>query len=125
MRVKPCLILSAVAGLSSWKLTLAPLSVLALRTASWKSECHRSTFSVYINLDGPEDRCCEEKGRFPDSLARVNGPWVGSPSEEADVELGGHVVEAGDLVGARASGEEGTLGGVEQLLHNKKTVTLV
>ena len=79
----------------------------------------------YINLDGPEDRCCKEEGRFPDSLARVNGPWIRSPSEEADVELGGHVVEAGDLVGARASGEEGTLGGVKQLLHNKKTVTLV
>ena len=52
-------------------------------------------------------------------------PWVGRASEEADVELGGHVVEAGDLVGAWASGEEGTLGGVKQLLHNKKTVTLV
>ena len=82
-------------------------------------------FSFYNNLDGPEDRCCEEKGRFPNSLARVNGPWVGGSPEEADVELGGHVVEAGDLVGAWASGEEGALGGVKQLLHNKKTVTLV
>ena len=71
--------------------------------------CVTFFFPKKTNLDGPEDRCCQEEGRFPNGLARVNRPWVGRPSQEADVELGRHVVEAGDLVGARASGEEGTL----------------
>ena len=45
--------------------------------------------------------------------------------DDDDDDDEGHVVEAGDLVGAGAAGQEGALGGVKQLLHHKETVTLV
>ena len=53
-------------------------------------------------LDGVEDAGGEEEGRLPHRLARVHGPGVGDATEEAHVELGGDVIETGNLICTRA-----------------------
>ena len=53
-------------------------------------------------LDGVEDAGGEEEGRLPHRLARVHGPGVGDATEEAYVELGGDVIETGNLICTRA-----------------------
>ena len=53
-------------------------------------------------LDGVEDAGGEEEGRLPHRLARVHGPGVRDTAEEAHVELGGDVIETGNLVSTRA-----------------------
>ena len=52
-------------------------------------------------LDGVEDAGGEEQGRFPHGLARVHGAGVGDATEKAYIELGGDVIETGNLVRAR------------------------
>ena len=53
-------------------------------------------------LDGVEDAGGEEEGRLPHRLARVHCPGVRDTAEKAHVELGGDVIETGNLVCTRA-----------------------
>ena len=53
-------------------------------------------------LDGVEDAGSEEEGRLPHGLARVHGAGVGDSAKETNIELGGDVIETGDLICAGA-----------------------
>ena len=52
-------------------------------------------------LDGVEDGGGQEERRLSHGLAGVDRPGVGDASQEADVELGGDVIETGNFVGPR------------------------
>ena len=72
-REKTCLIRSAVAGLSSWNSRLAPLSFLALLTASFTSIlCQALSFQVDYNLIGFPTHF--EPASGPGSLTKYNPP---------------------------------------------------
>ena len=75
-------------------------------------------------LGGEENRGGQKERRFPDGLGREHGPGVAGAAEEADVELGGDVAEAGDLVRAGAPRQEVPVGRVHELLHHEQPVTL-
>ena len=53
-------------------------------------------------LDGIEDAGSEEEGRLPHGLARVHGAGVGDSAKKTHIELGGDIIETGDLVCAGA-----------------------
>ena len=53
-------------------------------------------------LDGVEDAGSEEEGRLPHGLARVHGAGVGDAAKKTHIELGGDIIETGDLVCAGA-----------------------
>ena len=52
-------------------------------------------------LDGVEDAGGEEERRLAHRLARIHGAGVGDAAKKAHIELGGDVIETGDLVCAR------------------------
>ena len=51
------------------------------------------------------------------------GRWCGTGAK-AQAHLRRHIIEAGDLVGTRAPGEQGALRGVQQLLEDKQPIAL-
>ena len=122
-REKACLIRSAVAGLSSWNSRLAPLSFLALLTASFMSRCH---FILYLyfktTLMAQKTDAARKRGGSPTALLEYTALGFDAPlkiqlgnhtprhccrchclPEQADIELGRHVIEAWDLVSAWTS----------------------